>query len=176
MAEPIKIRELRPYSWGSDGQQGELDLAHALVEGRWAWVEELEDPEQHGRNLSDIAYVASAAVADAEAAATMLAYWEGSYRREGLNEPEKIIQERDEKVYHWGLIALQREERVTSYVAQMVHEIWTRLGGRSDVADGHHQGYPTLGEIDARWRQRIRVQWDADGVGVPDPGQEDRDE
>ena len=30
--------------------------------------------------------------------------------------------------------------------------------------------------IDARWRQRIRVQWDADGVGVPDPGQEDRDE
>lgn len=176
MTEPIKIRELRPYGWGSDGQQGELDLAHSLVEERWAWVEELPDPERHGRNLSDIAYVASAAVADAEAAYVALAYWEGVYRREGLNEPEKIIQERDEKVYHWGLIALQREERVASYVAQMVHEIWTRLGGRSDVADGHHQGYPTLGENDARWRQRIQVQWDADGVGVPDAGQEGGDE
>ncbi len=127
MTEPIKIRDIRPASWGVHEDAAALACAYVLVEADWGWVEELPDPEQHDVRLDSVAHLAAAAERNVEAAGLVEAYWLG--REQGLDEPERVYQWRDEWAYMWGSIALMRQQRVTAYVRDIIAEIWDRLGG-----------------------------------------------
>lgn len=153
MTAKIKIRDIRPSSWGVHKDAAALACAYVLVEADWGWVEDLPDPEHHGRNLDSIAYMAASAERDLEAAGLVEAYWLG--RERGLDEPKHVYQWRDEWAYMWGSVALMRQQRVAAYCRDIIAEIWSRLGGDSAVMAPRRFHEITLGSLADAQRRRL---------------------
>lgn len=154
MTAKIKIRDIRPSSWGVHEDAAALACAYVLVEADWGWVEELPDPERHDCDLDNVAYLAAGAERDLEAARLVEAYWLGQ-EGDGLDEPERVYQWRDEWAYMWGSSALMRQQRVAAYRRDIIAEIWSRLGGDSAVMAPRRFHEITLGSLGDANRRRL---------------------